>query len=101
MTRACFTHTPHHTEHAQRRAPLVCAQVRTMRAHADYRGVLRRTHTYVEFVEEHGVSGAVAARLRRLPELLLCRVSIHRTQFEQAVWGRKGGREREEQGGDC
>lgn len=45
--------------------------------------------TYVEFVEEHCVSGAVAARLRSLPELFLCRISVHGTQSEKAIWGKR------------
>ena len=41
--------------------------------------------TYVQFVEQHGVGGAVGARLRRLPELLLGGVAVHGAEFEEAV----------------
>ena len=47
------------------------------------------TDTHVQFGEEDGVGGAVAAGFRRLPELFLCRVSVHRTQFEKAVCGER------------
>lgn len=49
----------------------------------------QQQYSYMEFVEKDCVSGAVSSRFCCLPELFLCRVSVHGTQFEKAVWGKE------------
>lgn len=41
--------------------------------------------TYVQFVEQHGICGAVGPWLGCFPKLLLGRVTVHGTQLEEAI----------------
>lgn len=47
--------------------------------HSGIPSLIYHLHTYMQFVEQDSIGGAVGPGLSSFPELFLCRVSIHRT----------------------
>ena len=59
-------------------------------AKAHRKQAYKQRKTYMEFFEQGSVGDASAVLLDGLPELLLCRIAIHRTDLEPAICRRTG-----------